>query len=107
MQAGRLNDRISIWRIDKVRDEYGGITPTEVLVYDGHAEVTFAKTSLTTTDHEAFYSITRKVRVRTTSNWIKPDMLVKYNGESYRMIGAPEFVRPEHISVLQLALINE
>lgn len=85
MWAGQLNEKIEIWRFNKVPNEYGEQVTVQEKVRDSRAKVTHLSGSRTMRNDEIQYPYNKQFILRIHEP-IDEDMLIKWNKKMYRIL---------------------
>ena len=82
MKAGLLNEKISITRFDKTKNDYGEEIISYTYLGDFRAGVIHSPTSLTNLNNEISYPYSKNIVVRKYVD-VREDDEVVYNGKRY------------------------
>ena len=83
--AGQFNEKIEVWKLDRVPNGFGETVVVETHVRDTRAKVTHLSGSRTIRNEEIMYPYSKQFIVRIFED-IDEDMLIVWKGKKYRIL---------------------
>ena len=103
--AGKLTEKLQIYKVEEVQGRTGYKAPTEEFVCELLAERDRNKESFVVDANELFHDVLLTFRLRNRKE-VTEKSIIGYNGDRYRVISIERFPR-DNEQVIKVSKINE